>query len=100
MKALACAIPKQRFTLHEYAPDLVDENAAKKIGQVSGFRSLRIAPEGMTTADLAISSAELIISKIRNITLAGGGAILLPCFLSHRLPTTFYPQQATYYSPA
>lgn len=61
VKAVACAVPNQNFTLTEYAPDLVDEKTARKIEQVSGFRSLRIAPEGITTSDLCVPPAMKIL---------------------------------------
>ena len=61
LKALACAVPSQKFTLAEYAPDLVDRKSAEQIARVSGFRSLRIAPEEMTTSDLCVSPAMRIL---------------------------------------
>ena len=57
VKCMACAVPRQKFTLTEYAPDLVDGNTARQIENVSGFHELRIAPEEMTTSDLCFEAA-------------------------------------------
>lgn len=62
IKSVACTLPRQKFTLTEYAPDLVDEKAARKIAQVSGFESLRIAPEDITTSDMCTKSAEALLA--------------------------------------
>ncbi|MBQ6970998.1 MAG: ketoacyl-ACP synthase III [Synergistaceae bacterium] len=61
LKALACAVPGQKFTLTEYAPNLVDEKSARQIENVSGFRELRISPDEMTTSDLCVPPAMMML---------------------------------------
>lgn len=69
LKALACAVPRQKFTLTEYAPNLVDGKSARQIENVSGFRELRIAPDEMTTSDLCFAVADECLRNLRG----GGG---------------------------
>lgn len=68
VNALACAVPKDEFALTEYAPNLVDEKTARQIENISGFKSLRIAPDNITTSDLFCRAAESLSHEINNIT--------------------------------
>ena len=55
---IACALPKQKLSLPEYAPSLFDEQSARRMAKGTGFSALRIAPEDMTTADYCFAAAE------------------------------------------
>ena len=66
VEALACAVPKQKFSLTEYAPDLIDEKTAAQLEKVSGFRALRIAPDDVTTSDLCCEAAKYILNELSN----------------------------------
>ena len=59
---IVCALPSQKFSLHEYAPNLVNEKTAKRMARETGFYSLSIAPEEITTADLFAFAAEKLLS--------------------------------------
>lgn len=61
---MACALPKQKLSLVEYAPNLFDEKSAKRMAKGTGFSMLRIAPENMTTADLCAAAAERVLDGI------------------------------------
>lgn len=58
---IACALPRQKLSLVEYAPNLFDEKSAKRMAKGTGFSRLRIAPADMTTADLCVAAAERIL---------------------------------------
>lgn len=88
VSALACALPGQKFSLTEYAPDLIDEKTAGQIERVSGFHSLRIAPDKMTTSDLCAVSAHECLSS-----LWGGG-------VRNLIALIFISQTPDYYIPA
>ena len=75
LKALSCALPEQKFSLREYAPDLIDEKTARQIENVNGFHTLRIAHDEMTTSDLCFASAKECISNlwggVRHVSFLG-----------------------------
>lgn len=59
---IVCALPSQKFTIAEYAPNLLNEKTAKRMARETGFHTLRIAPEDMTTSDLFAAVAEKLLS--------------------------------------
>ena len=58
---IVCAFPEQHMSLIEYAPNLLNEKNARRMAKSTGFGSLRIAPEGMTTADFFVAAAEKLL---------------------------------------
>ena len=64
VQSISCAVPKQHFSILEYAPNLLDEKTAKRMSKKTGFTSLRVAPDNMTTADLVACAAEPILHDI------------------------------------
>ena len=64
IKSMACAVPKQKLSLVEYAPDLFNEKSAKRMAKGTGFSYLRIADENTTTADLCVAAAEKLFLDI------------------------------------
>ena len=64
VRRIACAVPKQQFTLEEYAPNLFDAKSAKRMARGTGFSKLRIAPDDMTTADLCARAAEEVLAGV------------------------------------
>ena len=68
---IVCALPEQQFSLVEYAPNLLTEKTAKRMAKSTGFSSLRIAPEGVTTADLFAEAAGKILEGRRREDIAG-----------------------------
>ena len=66
VKAISCAVPKNRLSLIEYAPNLMDDKQAKRLAKGTGFSVLRIAPVGMTTADLVAKASESILTDVEN----------------------------------
>lgn len=74
IKAISCVVPRNKVTIQEYAPQLLDEKMAKRMARGTGFSALRIADENTTTADLCAKAAECIFSDYdRN----GIGALVL-----------------------
>lgn len=65
VEALACTVPKEKFSVAEYAANLIDDKIAKRVAGVSGFESLRITPDNMTTSDLCFDSAMRILDGMR-----------------------------------
>lgn len=57
---ISCALPKDKYTLTEYAPNLFDEKSAKRMAKGTGFTVLRIAPGEMTTSDLCLPSGQQV----------------------------------------
>ncbi|MBQ7543916.1 MAG: ketoacyl-ACP synthase III [Synergistaceae bacterium] len=68
---IVCALPAQTFSLAEYAPNLLNEKTAARLAKSTGFSSLRIAPEGVTTADLFAEAAGKILEGRRREEVAG-----------------------------
>lgn len=68
---IACALPKDKYTLIEYAPNLFDEKRAKRMARGTGFTKLRIAPKEMTTSDLCKAAAEQLLEDIDKDTVKG-----------------------------
>lgn len=66
---MACALPKQKLSLVEYAPNLFDEKSARRMAKGTGFSMLRIAPAEMTTADLCAAAAEQVLDGIDRSTI-------------------------------
>ena len=67
---IVCALPEQHFTLMEYAPHLLNEKTAARMGRSTGFTSLRITPKGMTTADLFTAAAEKLLAGRKRENIA------------------------------
>ena len=68
---ISCAIPRNKYRLTEYAPNLFDEKSAKRMAKVTGFSSLCIAPEEMTTSDLCCAAAEQLLDDIDREKIKG-----------------------------
>ena len=62
--AISCAVPKQHLSLWDYAPDLLNEQTYKHMVRTAGFKSLRIAPENVTTSDLVVAAAEPLLKDV------------------------------------
>ena len=69
IESISCCVPRNQYTLTEYAPELFNEKSARRMAKGTGFSSLRIADDNTTTADLCIKAAESIFQeeKIENI---------------------------------
>lgn len=65
VEALACTVPKEKFSVAEYAANLIDAKTAERVANVSGFESLRITPDNMTTSDLCFDSAMRVLDGMR-----------------------------------
>lgn len=61
IESIATCLPKQNYSLWEYAPDLVSEKLAKRYAKSTGFERLHISPENVTTADLCLCAAKCLI---------------------------------------
>ena len=61
IEAIATCLPKQSYSLWEYAPDLVNEKLAKRYAKSTGFECLHITPENVTTADLCLFAAKNVM---------------------------------------
>ena len=68
---IVCALPAQSYTLTEYAPNLLNDKTARRMAKSTGFTTLRIAPEGMTTADLFVAAAEKLLATRKRQEIAG-----------------------------
>ena len=68
---IVCALPAQSCTLTEYAPNLLNDKTAQRMAKSTGFTTLRIAPEGMTTADLFVAAAEKLLATRKRQEIAG-----------------------------
>lgn len=64
IESISCALPKNHLNILEYAPDLLTEKTANRMAQKTGFESLRITPEYMTTSDLIVAAAEPTLSDV------------------------------------
>lgn len=58
--AISCAVPRQKLSLVEYAPDLFTEKSARRMAKGTGFSALRVSDENTTTSDLCAAAAEQI----------------------------------------
>lgn len=68
---IVCALPSRIFTLAEYAPKLVNEKIAARMSRETGFHSLRVAHEEITTADIFAEAAEKLLSGRERKEIAG-----------------------------
>ena len=66
---IACALPKQKVSLAEYASNLFDEKAARRMAKGTGFSMLRIASRDITTADFCVAAAERVLEGIDRSTI-------------------------------
>lgn len=65
IKSISCCVPKQVYSIMEYAPDLLKtEKTAKRMAKSTGITSLRIAPDNVTTSDLFQKASEPILNEI------------------------------------
>ena len=83
---IVCALPKQKFTIAEYAPNLLNEKTAKRMSRETGFHTLRIAPEDMTTADLFTVVAEKLLEHHNSKDIAA--IVFVTQTPDYALPTT------------
>jgi 3-oxoacyl-[acyl-carrier-protein] synthase-3 len=60
---IACALPKTSISVKDYAAGLLDERAAKRMSKGTGFVSLRISPNNVTSADLCVAAAKNIFAN-------------------------------------
>lgn len=88
---IACALPKQNFSLMEYAPNLFDEKSARRIAKGTGFSRLRVVPENMTAADLCTAAAERILREIDRSKI--GSLIFVTQTPDYALPATSHVLQ-------
>ena len=68
---IACALPKEKYSLAEFAPNLYTEKTAQRASDVTGFSTFRIAPDDMTTADLCFAAAEVILNETGRNNIGG-----------------------------
>lgn len=65
IKSISCCVPRQVFSIMEYAPNLLKtEKTAKRMAKSTGISSLRIAPEDVTTSDLFQKASEPVLNEI------------------------------------
>ena len=86
VKSVSCALPKQSFTLLEYAPNLLDEYNANRLSNKTGFNTLRIAPEHMTASDLIVHAAEPLLNDVERDEI--GAVIFVSKTQDYALPAT------------
>lgn len=86
IESISCCVPRNQYTLTEYAPELFNEKAARRMAKATGFSSLRIADSSITTADLCTRAAEKILQEedIKNI----GALIFVSQTPDYVLPAT------------
>ena len=89
---ISCALPKQKLSLVEYAPNLFDEKSAKRMAKGTGFSMLRIAPDEMTTADLCVAAAEQVLDGIDRSTV--GSLVFVTQTPDYTVPATSHVLQA------
>lgn len=89
--SIACAVPKQKLSLVEYAPDLFDEKAAKRMAKGTGFASLRISDDDTTTADLCVLAAEKMFVDIDRRSI--GALVFVTQTPDYILPATSHVLQ-------
>lgn len=71
IKAISCCVPKEMYSIMEYAPDLLkNDRTAKRMAKSTGISHLRISPENVTTADLFQKAAEPILADINKKDIA------------------------------
>ena len=92
IKSMACAVPKQKLSLVEYAPDLFNEKSAKRMAKGTGFSYLRIADENTTTADLCVAAAEKFFLDIDRTSI--GALVFVTQTPDYILPATSHVLQA------
>ena len=92
IKSMACAVPKQKLSLVEYAPDLFNEKSAKRMAKGTGFSYLRIADENTTTADLCVAAAEKLFLDIDRTSI--GALVFVTQTPDYILPATSHVLQA------
>lgn len=85
---IVCAFPEQHYTLHDYAPNLLNEKTAFRMGKSTGFTSLRIAPERMTTSDLFAAAAEKLLTGRNREDIAG--VVFVSKTADYDMPATSY----------
>ena len=91
IKSIACAVPKRKLSLMEYAPDLFNEKSAKRMAKGTGFSNLRISDENTTTADLCMVAAEKIFSDIDTKSI--GALVFVTQTPDYILPATSHVLQ-------
>ena len=91
IKSIACAIPKRKLSLMEYAPDLFNEKSAKRMAKGTGFSYLRIADESTTTADLCVAAAEKMFLDIDRASI--GALVFVSQTPDYILPATSHVLQ-------
>ena len=62
--AISCAVPRQKLSLVEYAPDLLTEKSARRMAKGTGFSALRVTDENTATSDLCAAAAEQIFADV------------------------------------
>lgn len=86
IKGISCAVPKQHLSILEYASDLLTEKDAKRMAKKTGFVSLRISPENVTTSDLVVAAAEPLMKDIDRADI--GAIVLITQTPDYILPAT------------
>ena len=91
VKGIACAIPKQHYDLVEYVPNLLNEKTAKRMAKGTGFASLRITPDAMTTADLVAEAAKPVLADTNRDNI--GALVFVTQTPDYVLPATSHVLQ-------
>lgn len=91
VKSISCAIPKQHYLLADYAPDLLNEKTAKRMAKGTGFGTLRISPDNMTTADLCMEAAKPILADTGTANI--GSLVFVTQTPDYILPATSHVLQ-------
>ena len=88
---IVCAFPEQHMSLMEYAPNLLTEKVASRMAKSTGFRTLRIAPEGMNTSDMFAAAAEKLLEGRKREDIAG--LVFVTQTPDYDIPATSYTLQ-------
>ena len=88
---LISAVPKNQYTVLEYASDLLDEKAAQQHAKAIGFSKLRIAPEDMTVGNLFKAAAEKMLAGYDKSNI--GGLVIVSHTPDYRSPSLGHVMQ-------
>ena len=91
VKGISCAVPRNKLSLVQYAPNLLDDKQAKRLAKGTGFSFLRIASEDMTTADLVAKASESILSDVERETI--GALVFVSQTPDYDIPATSHVLQ-------
>ena len=91
VNSISCTIPKHHYAIAEYAPDLLNEKTAKRMAKGTGFATLRITPDNMTTADLCVEAAKPVLADTGKDSI--GALVFVTQTPDYILPATSHALQ-------